>query len=216
MATPKPSTPLLARHTEQILAFAVPLILATLSFAASPEQERDLSEFEAIKQPKLSTRKSQKMLMVEATGDPNVVGPRAFGLLFQLYFSSPESRKNPMPGAPRARWPSIESPRSEWLGRYGLPVPESMAAVPAHAPQEGLKVSLTTWEYGEVVEILHLGPYDKEEPTMKKAKAFIRENNYAILDGHEEEYIRGPGMNSRGDPEKYVTILRYRVKKIEK
>jgi hypothetical protein len=216
MATPKTTTSSLAGSKQRILASALPLVLATLSFAGAHQQERDLSEFESIKQPKLSTKKSQKMLMVEATGDPNVVGPRAFGLLFQLYFRWPESRKNPMPGAPRARWPSIESPRSEWLGRYGLPVPETLTAVPEHSPQEGLKVSLTTWEYGEVVEILHLGPYDREEPTMQKAKDFIRENKYAILDGHEEEYIRGPGMNSRGDPEKYVTVLRYRVKKIEK
>jgi hypothetical protein len=156
------------------------------------------------------------MLVVEATGDPNVVGPRAFGLLFQLYYSWPESRKNLMPGAPRARWPSIESPRSEWLGLYGLPVSESMPAVPQHPPQEGLKVSLITWDYGEVVEILHVGPYDKEEPTMKRAKEFISENKYTIIDGHEEEYLRGPGMTSRGDPEKYLTILRYRVKKTGK
>jgi hypothetical protein len=31
--------------------------------------------------------------------------------------------------------------------------------------------------------------------------------------GHEEEYIVGPTANDKCDPEKYVTILRYRVRK---
>jgi hypothetical protein len=34
--------------------------------------------------------------------------------------------------------------------------------------------------------------------------------------GHEEEYISGPSQSGKGDPEKYVTILRYRVRKNER
>ncbi len=30
---------------------------------------------------------------------------------------------------------------------------------------------------------------------------------------HEEEYLKGPGMFGTGGPEKYLTIIRYRLKK---
>jgi hypothetical protein len=75
---------------------------------------------------------------------------------------------------------------------------------------------VSTWEYGEVAEILHLGPYNREEPTMQRLKEFIREQGYVIVGGHEEEYIVGPTPGEKGDPEIYMTIIRYRVRKADK
>ena len=95
-------------------------------------------------------------------------------------------------------------------------MPETATELPPHETQEGLKASLATWEYGEVAEILHLGPYSREEPVLKRLREFIREQGYFILGGHEEEYIIGPTQGGKGDPEKYVTILRYRVRKSPK
>ena len=63
----------------------------------------------------------------------------------------------------------------EWTGLYALPVPETATELPPHETQEGLKASLATWEYGEVAEILHLGPYSREEPVLKRLREFIRE-----------------------------------------
>ena len=74
-------------------------------------------------------------------------------------------------------------------------------------------MTLTTWEYGDVAEMLHVGPYDREEPTIAKLKQFIKECGYEIVGEHEEEYLKGPGMFSKGNPDKYLTIIRYRVKK---
>jgi len=177
-------------------------------------QDSSLSQFELLKDPKILTRKNQKMLVVEAKGDPNVVGAKAFGLLFQLYYRLKETPKGPTQAPPRARWPlSVDTPRSEWVGFYGLPVPETVAELPQHQAAEGLKASLTTWEYGDVAEILHIGPYDKEEPTMQRVKDLAMQQGYRILAGHEEEYIKGPTMSGPGDPEKYLTIIRYRVQK---
>jgi len=48
---------------------------------------------------------------------------------------------------------------------------------------------------------------------MRRLTDYIKQQGYATIGGHEEEYIVGPGMNGKGDPEKYVTIIRYRVKK---
>jgi len=190
----------------------ISVLVASGGFASA--QDSSLSQFEHLKEPKISTRKNERMLVVEAKGDPNVVGARAFGLLFQLYYSLKQTPKGPMQALPRARWPqSLDTPKSEWVGFYGLPVPETVTALPPHQAQEGLKASLTPWEYGEVAEIMHAGPYDKEEPTMQRLKGSVKKQGYKILDGHEEEYIKGPTMSGRGDPEKYLTIIRYRVQK---
>ena len=175
---------------------------------------QDLSQFEHLKEPRISTLKNQKMLVVEVQGNPNVVGGKAFGLLFQLYFTMKETPKGPSQPAPRARWPvAWDTPKSEWKGLYGMPVPETITELPPYKEQNGLKASLTTWEYGEVAEILHIGPYTKEEPTIKRLMDFLSEQGYEIAGNHEEEYIKGPTMYGPGNPEKYVTIIRYQVKK---
>ena len=96
-----------------------------------------------------------------------------------------------------------------------MPVPESVTELPEIEPEAGLKVTLTTWEYGEVAEILHVGPYIEEEPTIEKLKGFIKDEGYQIIGEHEEEYIKGPTMMGKGNPEEYVTIIRYRVQRAE-
>jgi hypothetical protein len=177
-------------------------------------QGPDLSQFEHLKQPQISTMPNQKMVVVEAKGDPNVVGTKAFGLLFSLYYKVKDVPKSLTLPAPRARWPvSLETPKSEWVGLYALPVPATSTALPQYEAQPGLTVSLTTWEYGEVAEILHIGPYDQEQPTTQRLMDFINAQGYTVIGDHEEEYIKGPTMFSKGNPEKYATIIRYRVKK---
>ncbi len=172
------------------------------------------SSFEDLKEPRISKKKDRKMIVVETKGDPNIVGSKGFGLVFRLYYTMVETPKGPMQPAPRARWPvSLDTPKSEWTGLYAMPVPESVTALPQHEAQPGITASLTTWKYGEVAEILHIGPYNKEKPTIKRLKDFVKQQGYMTIGGHEEEYIKGPTMYSKGDPDKYITILRYRVKK---
>lgn len=190
------------------------LCAVVLALSATPvgAQTAIPSELEHLRTPQLSTRPAEKMLVVEATGDPRTVGSRAFGLLFQLYYQIPETLKGPQQPAPRARWPGgFEGPRSEWLGLYALPVPEGVSVLPGHAAPPGLNAMLSTWEYGEVVEILHIGPYDREEPTLQRLRDFAQARGYLLVEEHEEEYIRGPTMAGPGDPDQYITILRYRV-----
>ena len=198
----------------QITRTLIVLAAIVLSSLTSMAQSNNLTQFEHLKQPKISTKKNQKMLVVETKGDPNVIGGQAFSLLFQLYYSLQGTPKGPIQDFPRARWPeSLQAPKAEWTGLYALPVPETVTQLPPHQPREGLKASLATWEYGEVAEILYLGPYNREDSALKQLREFIREQGYTTLGGHEEEYIIGPTVNDKGDPEKYVTILRYRVQK---
>lgn len=94
-----------------------------------------------------------------------------------------------------------------------LPVPDEVSTLPTHTSPAGLEAVLTTWDYGEVAEVLHIGPYDREEPTLRRLRDFVEAEGYALVGDHEEEYIRGPTMSGPGDPEQYLTILRYRVEK---
>lgn len=177
----------------------------------------DPAQFEYLKQPQVRTMPDQKVVVVEARGDPSSVGSEAFGLLFKTYFRLKGVPKGPKQPAPRARWPlSLGTPKTEWVGYYAMPIPESIESLPpVETGESGLRVTLATWPYGQVAEILHVGPYAEEEPTIQKLHQFIKDSSYRIAGEHEEEYIKGPGMFSKGDPRKYLTIIRYRVRKAE-
>jgi hypothetical protein len=175
----------------------------------------DPAQFEYLKEPQIHVMEDQKVLEVEARGDPTVAGSEAFGLLFKTYFKLKGVPKGPRQPAPRARWPlSFDTPKTEWIGRYAMPLPEGIDSPPSQGANEsGLRAEITTWTYGEVAEILHVGPYEREESTIQRLMQFIKDRGYRIAGEHEEEYIKGPSVFSKGDPEKYLTIIRYRVKK---
>lgn len=176
----------------------------------------DLSAYEKFREPAMINKANQKVIVVEATGNPETVGGEAFKLLFKLYFQLEGVPKGPAMPAPRARWPKIaETPKDQWLGRYAMPVPDSVTALPQAEAKAGLAAKLDTWTYGEVGQILHVGPYDKETPTIQKLLAFIADRGYEIAGEHEEEYLRGPTMFGKGDPEKYYTLIRYPVRPVE-
>jgi hypothetical protein len=194
-----------------LLGLVVALVVGWLflTFMRGP----DLSMYEYLKNPRITTIEDQKMLVVEVVGDPNVVGERAFSKLFEIYYRLKDVPKGPKQPAPRARWAqSIETPREEWIGRYALPVPDMVETLPDYEPEAGLQVQLQVWEYGEAAEILHIGPYSEEELTIEKLKKFIEDQGYEIIGDHEEEYLRGPGMFFTVDPEEYYTIIRYQVR----
>jgi hypothetical protein len=192
----------------------VVLIVAAGVFLFAPGGP-DPAQFEYLKTPQVRVAADLKVLQVEAKGEPGPVGGAAFGLLFKTYFKLKGVPKGPKQPAPRARWPlSLDTPKEQWIGRYAMPLPESVGSLPAQeATASGLRVEITMWQYGQVAEILHVGPYDTEEPTIRKLMQFIKDSGYEIAGEHEEEYIKGPGMFSKGDPQKYLTIIRYRVKK---
>jgi hypothetical protein len=179
------------------------VLLAASAITALAQMGQDLSKYDVLKEPRISSLPATKVLVVEAKGDPNVASQQGFGLLFKVFFSIPGARMAP----PRARWVfGPETPKDQWIGYYALPVPGS-ATVPAGS--EGAKIEV--WQYGDVAEILHVGSYADETPTIQKLQKFIADRGYAIAGPHEEEYLRGP--ESGPDPAGYRTIIRYQVKK---
>lgn len=171
----------------------------------------DPSQFTYLTAPRVTHLEPQRMLVVEATGDPNVVSGGAIKLLFATYFKANGVSRMQPPPAPRARWPrSVYTPGIEWIGRYALPVGDQVTSVPVVSPSGGLHASLETWEYGDIAEVVHFGPYNTEENDITRLQNFVAKLGYRVIGDHEEEYVRGPGMILAGDPQKYITIIRMR------
>lgn len=172
----------------------------------------DLDSYQTLLTPRITTIPDQTMLSVTVTGDPAITGKTAFSALFKTYFKLNKADRVGE-AIPRARWPkSFDSPRDEWVGIYGMPVAESVTAVPEH--ESAVPLLVEKWAYGEVAEILHHGSYATETGTIERLYQFITDQGYRISGPHEEVYLKGPGMFGPGNPEKYQTIIRYQVEKL--
>ena len=195
-----------------IMGIIAVLCIAVLSLFLLMPKGPDLTTYEFLKQPRITRLPDQKMLVVTAQGDPNVVAKKAFRLLFRTYYKIPNAPKA-ITLTPRARWAGDMNVKSSWIGQYAMPVPEETSSLPTVEPEAGYRIDLLTWAYGDVAEILHVGPYSEETPTIEKLHHFIQEQGYRIIGEHEEEYIKGLGMFFQGDPMKYYTIIRCRIAK---
>jgi hypothetical protein len=61
---------------------------------------------------------------------------------------------------------------------------------------------------GTSVQVMHIGPYDAETPTVERMLAFAAEQGYRVCGAHHEIYIGDP---NRSAPDKLKTVLRYPV-----
>ena len=174
---------------------------------------RDYSQYMQIKEPRIIAMPAQKMLVVKSTGDHNIAGKGAFSELFKTLFKLKKEVKGVQMSPPRARWPQpFNTPKEQWIGIYALPIPAEVTTLPAQDANAKYPATIEEWKYGEVAEILHIGSYEDETPTIERLHKFINDKGYKITGPHEEEYIRGPELIFRS-PKNYLTIIRYEVKK---
>lgn len=73
------------------------------------------------------------------------------------------------------------------------------------------KIRLESFNEGLSAQIMHIGPYSAEGPTIEKLHNFVREQGYELRDKHHEIYLSDPRKSA---PEKMKTILRHPAKKI--
>ncbi len=185
-------------------SFPFAILGFALAFAAGASAQAPGADLKP-GEPRLATMPATKMLVVEAKGDPATAAQAAFTKLFSTFFQIPGARMAP----PRVRWIGTrEAPRNQWLGLYGLPLPDSVNALPPGT--EGARIEV--WTYGTVAEVLYVGPYEDEAPTILKLHAFIASQGMEIAGPHEEEYLVGPGMGAAA-PANYRTVIRYEVRK---
>ena len=65
------------------------------------------------------------------------------------------------------------------------------------------------FEEGLSAQVMHIGPYSEERPTIEKLHAFIAEQGYEPSGKHHEIYLGDP---RRAAPEKLKTIIRQPVR----
>jgi len=70
------------------------------------------------------------------------------------------------------------------------------------------RASLEVVNEGRSVQMLHVGPYDKEQPTIDELRRYITEHALAVKGGHHEIYISDP---RRTEPTKLKTVIRIAV-----
>jgi hypothetical protein len=193
-----------------IIGIIAVLVIAGILFMSG--WGTNVKDFEHLKSPHITFKQDQKMIVVEVTGDPNDSGNKELSALFKMYYKLKSGNKDMKMASPRARWPKeFNTPREQWLGIWAMPIPDEITELPDIGTDVPIKID--TWKYGEVAETLHLGPYSEETATIEKLCKFIKDGGYSIISFHEEEYLKGPGMIFKGNPEKYMTIIRYRVVK---
>ena len=162
-------------------------------------------------EPQILEMPPQKMAVVYAKGAPDKVFPEVMPALYSsVYTLKFDLKKQGLPtfkvSGLCARYPDAHLvPKDEWTHIIGLPIPENTTSLPQKVPSTEVKIE--TWQYGAVAQILHLGAYDQEEPTVERLHKFIKDNGYEIAGMHEEEYLTTP------DAKVVKTIIRYPVKR---
>jgi hypothetical protein len=79
-------------------------------------------------------------------------------------------------------------------------------AAAAKKPMPALgRVRLVRWQEGLCAQVLHVGPYSAERPTIQRLHDFILEHGYRPTGRHHEIYLSDP---SRTSPKNLKTILR--------
>lgn len=162
-------------------------------------------------EPKIIMMPDLKMAVVRTIGDPNHVSQDAmkalFGAVYKIKFALKkegiEFKVDPL----RARWPNAHLvPKDEWQAEWGIPVPEGTMELIQKVP--AFPAALETWQYGTVAQILHLGPFSTEGPTVQKLHDFISASGYEIAGVHEEHYL------TKMDAKEQRTLIRYPVKMV--
>ncbi len=109
---------------------------------------------------------------------------------------------------------------SDWYWKQLLRVPEFVDEaflkavadeIAAKKKDEGFhQPALVDFEEGDCVQILHVGPYSAEQPTIDAMHAYAKDQGYVLRGKHHELYFGDP---RRTDPEKLKTVLRQPVEK---
>ena len=193
-----------------ILFFFVFTFCFTNFFGFTGLAQQQDSSTETKTDPIIIKMPTLKMAVVYTKGDPNVVAqqamPALYGSVMGLGRELTKKGIKFQMGAPRARWPNLEDvPKQEWVGIWGLPIPEESESIPQTSKDVDVKIEV--WEYGTMAQILHIGPYATEPATVEILMNFISEMGYEVNGAHEEEYLTAPGADSQ------KTLIRYPVKK---
>lgn len=189
--------------------------------------------FRICKEPFLVKVPELKFLMVEGEGDPH--GSQFFqaaveclyGLAYSIKFTSKarpggvDFKVMSLEGLwwARSGEPMTMGIRADWLWTMMIMVPDSLdeadlitakVKLGRKRPELDLDmVRLETFEEGLSAQILHVGPYSTEGPTIERLHEFILEKGYKPHGKHHEIYMSDP---RRTIPDAWKTLIRHPVR----
>ena len=112
-------------------------------------------------------------------------------------------------------------PREEWNWKSMIRQPDFVTDEMVEAAKEEAKakkgltevdnIVLEVFEGGLSAQIMHIGPYSEEGPTVERLHAFIAGNGYRMRGIHHEIYLSDP---RRSAPERWRTIIRQPIEKL--
>lgn len=177
---------------------------------------------------------AMNFLMIDGRGDPNTSQEyrdaieALFGLSYTLKFMIKKGKPPieygvmPLEGLWWAEDVAsfMEGRKDLWLWTAMIMQPEfiTKAHVKTATDQLGEKknpaalsrVRFERFKEGKSAQILHIGPYAAEAPTIKRIHDFIAENGWQLSGKHHEIYLGDP---RRTAPEKLKTVIRQPFKK---
>jgi hypothetical protein len=172
-------------------------------------------------------------LMIDGKGDPNSAPAftEAMGALYALAYTAKFSLKKQDPAKdfkvmmPEGLWWNHADgtfslkPKDSWCWTLFMVVPDFVTAKVIDAARDEIrakkksvpsldKVRLERFREGKCVQIMHIGPYADEPPTIAKLHKFATDQGLKLRGKHHEIYFGDP---RRTKPEKLKTILRQPV-----
>jgi hypothetical protein len=149
----------------------------------------------------------------------------AYTLKFTLKKAAPERdfKVAPLKGL---WWGDVERPslaelqedREAWNWRMMIAVPEDVTAAEVAAAAEAAarrrplpaaeRQRLERFAEGLAAQIMHVGPYSEEAPTIERLHAWVVEQGYELRGRHHEIYLGDP---RRTAPERLKTVIRHPV-----
>ena len=176
---------------------------------------------------------AMQYLMIDGFGDPNTAPAyqKAVQALYKVSYSLKFASKNagkldwvvaPLEGlwwAERMQDFSLGS-KENWLWTMMIRQPDSVQNDDVHAAIESIQAKddaldlsglhLEHFHEGSSFQILHIGPYEEEAPTIARMHEAIRAEGYQMHGKHHEIYLSDP---NRTAPEKLKTVLRQPVRR---
>lgn len=171
---------------------------------------------------------SMQFLMIDGEGDPNTsqafqdAFPALYGMAYTLKFAAKKAGLQDyvvMP--PEGLWWSDETGRldltdkSAWQWTLMIAQPDFITEAMVTAAREQLKskkdppglerLRFERFDEGRCAQIMHIGPYADEGPTVERLHAFIRDQGLTPRGKHHEIYLGDP---RRAKPERLKTVVR--------
>ena len=168
-------------------------------------------------------------LMIDGEGDPNTsqTYQEALGALYPLSYTLKFMIKKSEIGIEYGVLPLeglwwaddmstfTEGKKDEWKWTLMIMQPELVTQEKVQKAIEQVKIKknpaslplvrFESFDEGKAAQIMHIGPFSEEGPTIEKVHSFIKENGYGLSGKHHEIYLSDI---RRAAPEKWKTIVR--------